>query len=180
MKAMTEEKKELKYFGFPLKILKRLYSLIELDNYKEHIKAKQYFVKEGENILPVMHKLLKSHSRIIRKESIKVVELIAHKSSIPIAIDMLRDRETDIRWIAAETLIRIGRDSINPLLEALVANGTSYYLRQGAHHVLAELVNEKDPKELKQLVHVLRHGNEVPERIPVKAAHVLDKGPSYN
>ncbi len=175
MNSMQDKKNELKQFGFPQQILSRLYRLIDKNNYKHHVVARENFVKENKKILPVMHKLIKSDYKIIRKEAIKIIELIAHKSSIPEAINMLEDMESEIRWIAAETLIRIGRDSIKPLLDALVANGVSYYLRQGAHHVLSELVNEDDPDELKQLVHDIKYSIKNSEVIPNKAAHVLDK-----
>jgi HEAT repeat protein len=174
MNTMSDEKKELEHYSFPLRILKRLYRLIEVDNYSEHVKVKKELVKEGEKILPYMHELLRSDSRLIRKEAIKIVELISHKSSIPMAIEMLGDHVSEIRWIAAMALIRIGRASIRPLLEALVSSSKSYFLRQGAHHILSKLVVEDDPKELKQLVRILRHDSEIPESIPVKAAHVLD------
>jgi len=176
MSLMLNKRNELRKFGFPHRILTRLFSLIDVNNYKKHIEVKENFVKEGEKILPVMHKLMKSNYKTTRKEAIKVVEMIAHKSSIQGAIDMLEDRESEIRWIAAEALIRIGRYSIKPLLEALVANGMSYYLRKGAHHVLSELVNKKDSRELKQFIHIIGLGSEAPEIIPLKAAKILEKG----
>jgi HEAT repeat protein len=176
MSLIENRKNELRKFEFPQRILTLLFRLIDVRNYKVHIKAKENFIREGEKILPVMHKLLKSNYKITRKEAMKIVELIAHKSSVPVAIDMLEDRESEIRWIAAETLIRIGRYSIKPLLEALVAHGMSYYVRKGAHHVLSELVNEKDPKGLKQLVHIIGLESEAPEIIPLKAAKILDRG----
>jgi hypothetical protein len=176
MSLIENKRNELRNFGFPQRILTRLFRFINVRNYKVHIKVKEDFVKQGEKILPVMYKLLKSDYKTTRREAMKVVELIAHKSSVPVAIDMLEDRESEIRWIAAETLIRIGRYSIKPILEALVANGMSYYVRKGAHHVLSELVNQKDPKELKQLVHIIGLGSEAPEIIPMKAVKILDKG----
>ena len=124
-----------------------------------------------------MHKLVKSDYKRTRKQAIKIIERIAHKSSIPVAIRVLDDEESDIRWIAAKALIRIGRNSVKPLLEALVKNGSeSYYLRLGAHHVLSELVNEKDSKELKEFVNILSHRGEIPEIIPARALKIINMG----
>lgn len=100
---------------------------------------------------------------------------IAHRSSIQPAIRMLEDPESDIRWIASETLIRIGRKSMEPILRSLVSGGESRNLQQGAHHVLNALIRKDDAVELKQLIRLIRHSGEIPESIPVKAALVLEK-----
>jgi len=60
-------------------------------------------------VLPVMHQLLHSRQKVIRKQALKVVELIAHHSSIGELLNMLEDNASGIRWIAVETLIKIGR-----------------------------------------------------------------------
>ena len=176
MNIIENEKEELSHYRFPKNITSSLYGLIDVNNYEKHLKARKSLVEKGEKILPVMYKLMNSDHKTIRKEAVKVVELIADKSSIPEIINALKDRESDIRWIAAEALIRIGRSSINPLLEALVADGKSSYLRQGAHHVLSRLTNEKDSDRMKQLIRILRNSQmEGPESIPVYAAIVLNR-----
>ena len=174
--SIADEKNELRQFGFPERILSILYDLIDVSNYNEHHKARKSLVKESENILPVMHKLANSNYKTTRKEAIKIVQIIGHKSSIPVLINMLEDDETEIRWIAAEGLIKIGRDSIEPLLKQLIANSKSYYLRRSAHHVLMKLINKKDSEDLKQLLHNLRSGNEILEKIPIDAEHIINKG----
>ena len=175
MNSLTDEKYELQEQGFPRKTLLQLYALIDIGDYHKHFKAKEFFIEQGVTILPVMHKLMTSEYRVIRKEAIKIVRGIANKSSIPYAIRMLEDPESDIRWIAAEALIKIGRISIKPVLKALVLKGESYYLRQGAHHVLRALIKKEDAKELKQLIKVIRHGTDIPDTIPVKASLALEK-----
>jgi HEAT repeat protein len=176
MRSIVNEKKELRKFGFSRDIIGRLYRLIDFKDYYAHIEARNNFIKEGVKILPVMHKLMKSDYKRTRKQAMKIVERIAHKSSIPIAITMLDDEESEIRWIAAKALIGIGRGSVKPLLEALVKNGSeSYYLRLGAHHVLSELVNDKDSKELKEFVNILSHRSEIPEIIPARALNIINK-----
>lgn len=175
MKRYTEEKIELKEYGFPGRTQKLLTSLISLDNYPAHMKARDKLVKQGESILPVMHKLTESRSDIIRREAAKILKLLAHRSSIPVAIKLLEDRESENRWIAAEILIATGRASVKPLLRELVENGASSFLRHGAHHVLSELVKADDPEELKEFLHKSLIGNELPDAVPVKAARILNK-----
>ena len=173
MDLLTNEKYDLKELGFSGNTLLQLNNLIDISDYHKHIKAKENFVKLGKKILPVMNKLMTSKYRVIRKEAIKIVRDIGDPSSTQVVIDMLEDPEGDIRWIAAESLINIGRITFKPILEALVTNGESYYLRQGAHHVLKALIKKEDAKELKQLVRVIRHDTKIPETIPVKAALAL-------
>jgi HEAT repeat protein len=175
MNTISINKKERSQHEFPPVTLQQLHHLIRAKGYIEHVKAKKELVKEGKKVLPFLYELLRSDSKTIRKEAMKIIELIAHKTSIPSAIKMLEDPESDVRWMAAVTLIKIGRKSIRPLLEALVSNSKSYFLRQGAHHVLSKLLSANDPKELKQLVKLIRHDSNVTEPVPVKAANALDK-----
>jgi HEAT repeat protein len=175
MKKYEEEKREIMGYGYPEKTLQLLTSLVSLDNYPAHMKARDKLVKQGESILPVMHKLIESPSDIIRREAAKILKIIAHRSSIPVAIKLLEDRESENRWIAAEILIATGRSSIKPLLRELIENGASSFLRHGAHHVLSELVAADDPEELKEFLNESLIGNELPDVIPVKAANILHK-----
>jgi HEAT repeat protein len=69
-------------------------------------------------------------------EAAKIVELIADRRSIPLLINLLDDKEFEIRWIAAEGLIKIGRRSILPLLKSVRDGESSYFHNKGAHHVL--------------------------------------------
>ena len=68
-------------------------------------------------------------------EAAKIIELIANRTSIPVLIDLLEDTEFDIRWIAAEGLIKIGRRTIRPLLRSVRDGKNSILLNEGAHHV---------------------------------------------
>jgi HEAT repeat protein len=173
MNRYTEEKNELQTFGFDEDTLELLNRLVSLNNYHEHIEAKNELVKMGEQILPVMHTLVKSDSEVLRKEAIKIIRLIVNHSSIPVAIHLLEDTDGDIRWMAAETLIRIGRVSLRPLLTAIFHNSQSFFLREGAHHVLSELIRKHDAKELKELQQILLNA-ELVELIPMKTLWILN------
>jgi len=150
-----------------------LSDLVDDPDFETHHWAREVLVKMGPKVLPMLNKVLGSNNKILRREAIKVIELIGHRSSIPILIASLEDPESDVRWIAAEGLIHIGRKSIRPLLNALVGPDTSYFLRLGAHHVLSELVTSEDQKELQQLVHHLKQGFRPSESIPLEADEIL-------
>lgn len=175
MNLREQEKNELRKYGFPEEVLQQLYDLTDVDNFDRHLDARQRFVDSGEAALPVMHQLLHSNEKVIRKQAIKVVELIAHPSSINELVAMLEDDVSGIRWIAAETLIKIGRPSLRPLLEALIEHAGSYNFRLGAHHVLAKLINDKDSRELHIIKELTRSGGDTSETIPVHATHALQQ-----
>lgn len=173
MNLREEEKNELQQYGFPEDVLQQLYELTDVDDYDRHVDARHRFVNSGEEVLPMMHRLLHSNQKVVRKQAAKVVELIAHPSSIGELIRMLEDSESGIRWIAAEALIKIERPSLRPLLEALARHADSYNFRLGAHHVLTKLVKDHDSEELKSIRDMTHSGGETLESIPVYATRAL-------
>jgi|GEM_PF-1133651 len=172
MNKYKEEINELRSYGFDPQTTGLLDRLVSLDNYHEHITAKHTLEKEGDAILPVMHALSNSRSAVIRKEATKIIKHVGNLTSIPVAIKLLDDVDGDVRWIAAETLIHIGRACIRPLLKAIFDNQDAFFLREGAHHVLAKLIRHNDPKELTELKHILLNG-EHQEAIPLKITQIL-------
>ena len=172
MNRYKEEIKELKSYGFDHQTTDLLDRLVSLDNYHEHITAKHTLEKKGDAILPVMHTLADSRSAVIRREAAKIIKHLGDLTSIPVAIKLLDDVDGDVRWIAAEALIHIGRASIRPLLKAIFDDEDAYYLREGAHHVLARLIRHNDPKELTELKHILLNG-EYQEAVPLKITQIL-------
>jgi HEAT repeat protein len=174
MNKYSEEIKELQTYEFDEPTLDLLIRLVSLNDYHSHIAARELLLKKGTTILPVMHRLVDSNSVLTRKEAAKIIKHIANRESIPVAIRLLEDVDGDIRWIGAECLIRIGRICIRPLLRAIFDHSDSYYLREGAHHVLSRLIRRYDARELKDLQHVLLNG-ELLETLPLKISSLLDK-----
>jgi HEAT repeat protein len=173
MNKYSEEKLELRGYGFSDQMTDLLERLVSLHNYHEHISAKHQLEKQGKDILPVMHTLTESGSVVIRKEAMKLIKLVGDRSSIPYAIRLLEDIDGDIRWIAAETLIHIGRASLRPLLKAVHDNQDAYFLREGAHHVLSALIRDHDPKDLRELQRILLNG-ELLETLPLRISKLLE------
>jgi HEAT repeat protein len=73
-------------------------------------------------IIPQIHQLLSSENESLRMETAKITELIADRRSIPLLINLLDDPLFDMRWLAAEGLIKIGRRSICPFINLSVLN----------------------------------------------------------
>ena len=173
MNKYSEERKEVGTYGFNDHTTDLLKRLVSLNNYHEHIDAKQQLEKKGGEILPVLYVLTHSKSAVIRKEAIKIIKIVGDRTSIPVAIKLLEDNDGDIRWIAAESLIHIGRQSIRPLLQSIYDNPEAFFLREGAHHVMAALIRDRDAKELKELQRSLLNG-ELLASLPMRISNILN------
>jgi HEAT repeat protein len=102
-------------------------------------KAREKLVAKGENMIDFLMELLNHPKHIYRWEALKTMEEIGNPISIPLFIQAFEDDESDIRWIAAEGLIRLGNQSIKPLLKALLEKSDAIFVLAGAHHVFYEL-----------------------------------------
>ena len=83
-------------------------------------KARKKLVAMGENMIDFLMELLNHPKHIYRWEALKTMLEIGNPISIPLFIQSFEDDESDIRWIAAEGLIKLGNQSIQPLLKALL------------------------------------------------------------
>jgi HEAT repeat protein len=158
---------------FPDNLIKHINELIDDKNFPDKHNARIALVKLGKTIIPIMHKLLSSGVGRIRLEAAKVVELIADKRSIPLLIGLLEDKETGIRWIAAEGLVNIGRSSLLPLLRSIRDSRNPIFLYKGAHHVLNSLLNEKEKNEMQPLLLSLDNYLQLEGTSPVLASKAL-------
>lgn len=102
-------------------------------------KARLELVKIGEETILPVSQLLSSKEHKTRWEAIKTLSEISSSQAIPIFIEHLKDDDFDIRWIAAEGLVNTGNGCIKPLLNALMHDFESTYLREGTSHVLKHL-----------------------------------------
>jgi HEAT repeat protein len=90
-------------------------ALLDSKNSVEKFNARSKLVRMGEIIIPQIHKLLCSENVLLRLEAAKILELIADRRSISFLINLLYDKEFEIRSIATEGLIKIGRSAeLNP------------------------------------------------------------------
>jgi len=105
----------------------------------ERQKARESLAAKGKSIIYYLKDMLNHPKYIYRWEAIKTIEEIAEPSAIPLLINALEDEKNDVRWIAAEGLIKLGQLSIKPLLKALIEKSDSVFLLAGAHHVFYEL-----------------------------------------
>ncbi|MCW8816397.1 MAG: HEAT repeat domain-containing protein, partial [Ignavibacteriaceae bacterium] len=87
--------------------------------------------------------LLSHHKHIYRWEAVKTLEEISDPLSIPLFIQAMEDEKSDVRWLAAKGLIKLGKLSIKPLLKTLEKKSDSVFVLEGAHHVFYDLKENK-------------------------------------
>jgi HEAT repeat protein len=101
--------------------------------------ARRSLVAIGKQAVNALVKALTSKNESVRWEAAKALGQIGDAVATEALVKALEDKMFDVRWLAAEALIRIGRKAIVPLLHALVKRPDSYWLREGAHHVLHDI-----------------------------------------
>jgi len=119
--------------------IKQLIECLCDDDGLERKKAREKLVAKGKNMIDFLMELLNNPKRIYRWEALKTMEEIGDPISIPLFIRALEDDESDVRWIAAEGLIKIGTQSIKPLLKTLIEKSNSIFVLEGIHHVFHDL-----------------------------------------
>ena len=120
--------------------IEQLIADLNCNEYIECQKARRKLVAMGSVVVPRLVQELSNSKYQVRWEVTKALGQIADKSSAEALVAALEDKEFDVRWLAAEALINIGRDALEPLLLALADHGNkSISLRHGAHHVLHDM-----------------------------------------
>ena len=106
------------------------------------VDARDYLVSMKDQAVPHLIDALKSDNQWVRWEAAKALSKIGDPAASQALIEALEDKMFDVRWIAAEGIISIGRKSLIPLLAALAKKGDSLWLREGAHHVIHDLMRD--------------------------------------
>jgi len=137
--------------------------------------ARRELVEIGRAAVGDLAKHIATKKHNFRWEIIKTLEQIADPQSAPYLIRVLEDDGFDIRWLAAEGLIRMGSDAIKPLLEALIHKSDSVFMREGAHHILYALEDDQLGDARSQIRDLMNHLKRVSsvEDVPVLASRIL-------
>ncbi len=154
--------------------IKSLIADLECDDVIRCQKARRKLVALGHKAVPYLVKAMGAKKYWTRWEAAKALAQIGDPTATAALIKALEDKEFDIRWLAAEGLINIGRKAVVPLLEALIDNPMSTWLRQGAHHVLHDMNRGELDKLLMPVMNALEDVEPYIE-VPVSARKALDK-----
>lgn len=120
-------------------VVKRLLETLCATDGQQRKEARRELVALGDETLKYINDYLEHPRHICRWEILRVIKEIADLKSIPVFLDALDDDKSDIRWIAAEGLIRMGKYSVRPLLKLISEKHDSVFVLNGAHHIIWEL-----------------------------------------
>jgi HEAT repeat protein len=111
------------------------------------MQARETLIYIGKSTVAELVKALSNDDPQLRWEIVKVLKDIKDDQAIPALVKSLKDENASVRWTAADALVKFRRTAIPPILEALIRESSSIWLRQGAHHILHVM---KDRGELVQ------------------------------
>jgi hypothetical protein len=181
---MVEEKKKKE--GAKAPSIETLINTLSTLKDKVREGARHSLVAMGKPAVPSLIKALKSKKALIRWEAAKALEEIGDPETAPVLVAALEDDDFDVRWLAAEGLIKMNIKGLKPLLEALEVRGDSVLLREGAHHVFHDLAKGELRKYLVPVLaslEALEPGEEVPwaarhemaVEVPMAARQALER-----
>jgi HEAT repeat protein len=101
---------------------------------------------------PLLQALKHKKSRV-RFEAAMCLRDIADRRAIGGLVEALADRTFEVRWVAAEALINIGRPVVPAILHALMEQADSAWMRDGCRHVLSHFAG----LDLRAAYHVEHH-----------------------
>lgn len=110
-------------------------------------KARNELIRIGKPAIEALIQAFNSRDDFAHWEAVKALSRIGSHTAARALVKALEDDQFSLRWLAAEGLIAIGRDGLGPLLEALEYKANSVWLREGAHHILYDLVDGKSQLE---------------------------------
>ena len=132
-------------------------------NGMERQSAREELVAIGRDSIDFLIELLSHPKHIYRWEAVKTMEEIGDPVSIPLFIRALEDDKSDVRWLAAKGLIKLGQHSIKPLLKILEQKSDCVFILEGAHHVFYDL----------------KENNELPRGFPIDKLLSTLKNPEW-
>ena len=112
-------------------------------NESERRKARSLLAVEGANAVPDLIQAFSNGDWCTRTEIVKIFAQIRDPSAASSLVQALEDEDHDIRWTAMKGLIALERDGLEELLQGLMRDFDSVWLREGAHHILNVLKKKK-------------------------------------
>ncbi|MGO8747529.1 MAG: HEAT repeat domain-containing protein [Thermoguttaceae bacterium] len=138
-------------------------------------KARETLVYIGKPAVPSLIELLSHPKPHVRWEAAKTLCGIADPIAATALVNALNDPDEDVRWVAGEGVVALGRDGLNPFLTTLLERAGSYSFREGAHHVCYALIRRKGLGPLlRPLWAALEHARSA-TGVPMAAYAVLSK-----
>lgn len=118
--------------------------------------ARTRLARLGDAAVAPVTALLGDPREQVRWEAAKTLSDMASPKAAPALVRALTDEDSfGVRWVAAEGLVKLGRDALEPLFLALMVRPRSVYLRVGAHHVLIAARRRGDAELIEPVLEAL-------------------------
>ncbi len=151
-------------------LLSHLYS----DDGATRKQAREILVKIGKSVVPKLIPLVSHPEEHVRWEACKTLEKIRDPRAAKALAAALLDDDMDVRWVAADAIIELEREAIEPVLEMIEEHFDSVLLREAAHHVLYSLMQAKLLDEKSEVVMHALTNFELPTKAAFAAIIALD------
>jgi len=135
--------------------------------------ARERLVAMGREATAVLIRLLEEPDPRVRWEAALAMKDLGDPAAAEALVEALKDENGDVRWVAAEGLAAIGRESLRPLLRTLVADADSFELRDAAHVAISLLHGEDQLDLLAPVYRALKDGRSA-EVVMTAAAEALE------
>ena len=119
------------------------------------VRARKSLVAIGKPSVGPLVEALASKKELVRWEAAKAIGQVDDPKATQALVKALEDDMFDVRWLAAEALIIIGKEALVPLLQALTQHSDSLWLREGAHHMFHDLADGKNLEVLRPVLTAL-------------------------
>ena len=136
--------------------------------------ARKALICIGKPAVPDLIKTLSNDDSQIRWQVIKVLEGIGDPDAASALVQCLQDENSGVRWAASEAMIVFEKAALPPLLEALLHDYDSIWLRQGAHHILHVLKDSGKLNEVEGAVFEALEDVEPTAAVPWAAERALE------
>ena len=107
----------------------------------ERMNAQIRLTEIGKPAVPILIEMTTKPEPNLRREAAFVLGEMHEPSAIRALIDLLVDEAFEVRWRAAESLVKMERDTLIPLFQELIRKerfGSVWFL-DSVHHILSKL-----------------------------------------
>ncbi len=118
-----------------LMTIKNLITDLSSSNDFTRLKARRELLENGKPAYTSLLEALKDRNCLVRWEAVNILGGAGDPEVAPALVSALEDGEFEVRWVAAEALIRMGTKGLKALFQALIEYPDSAFLRERAHHV---------------------------------------------
>ena len=124
--------------------ISKLITSLKSNDATERNKAQNHLIEIGKPAVPAIIKLTTESEPELRREAVSILGDIGGPSAILALINLLVDEAFEVRWRAAESLIKMKRESIIPLFQELEQKNRfdNIWFLDGVHHILRKLDEE--------------------------------------